>query len=101
MKHELVVIFYRVSCYQTWSYCLVDSIQTYCHLELEQNFIQTLLILYQQVLLVSSDKVSTVLCQLKINAEPGQIKGDEETGKPVADQKPTPDQKPDQEPAPD
>lgn len=82
VKHELVVIFYRVSCYQTWSYRLVDSTQTYCHLELKQGFIQTLLILHPRVLLVSSDKVSTILRQLK---------GAEETGKHIADQKPTPE----------
>jgi hypothetical protein len=101
VKHELVVILCRVSCYQTWSDRLVDSIQTYCHLGSEQIFIKTLLILCPQVLLVSSDKVSTILHQLKNDEEPGQIKGDEETGKHLADQKPTPDQKPDQEPAPD
>jgi hypothetical protein len=99
VKHELVVILCRVSRYQTWSDRLVDSIQTYCHLGSEQISIQNLLILYSQVLLVSSDKVSTILHKLKNDEEPGQIKGDEETGKPIAEQKPTPDQKPAQEPA--
>jgi hypothetical protein len=90
MKHELVVIFCRGSCNHTWSYRLVDSTQTCRHLELEQIFIQTLSILCPQVLLVLTNKVFTVLRQLK---------GDEETGKHLADQKPTPDQKPAQEPA--